>query len=412
MRVVITGQTYYPGNNGQAIFTIHLAEGLARAGHDVAVIVPSWQLKSETERINGVLVYKIRSFNFPWIHPEACYAFLPRTIIRQFFRSFKPDVVHLQDHYFISRDVAAVARQERVPLMGTNHFLPENLLPYLDWMPFSRGFIRTVMWKLMLWSYNRLDVVTTPTETAASILSEQDIHPPVFPISCGVDTGHFTPAGASTDLAAERQSFGLDPERVLFLYVGRLDIEKRIDLLLHGLAGLLKAGHCEVQMAIAGQGAGKGELQALAHSLGLEGHVHFLGYVPSERLVDLYRCADLFAMPSPEELQSIATLEAMACGRPVLAARARALPELVTSGQNGWLFEPGQAESVTRGMAYLIERRPEWQRMGMASRSRAQAHSLEKTIHSYEEIYSQVSGVPARKENSAMPRMRVRLQVD
>ena len=70
MRIAICGQTYYPGNNGQAIFTIHLAEGLARVGHDVAVIIPSegFHVPSSPEMINGVQIYKIRSIPVEWIH--------------------------------------------------------------------------------------------------------------------------------------------------------------------------------------------------------------------------------------------------------------------------------------------------------------------------------------------------------
>jgi 1,2-diacylglycerol 3-alpha-glucosyltransferase len=109
--------------------------------------------------------------------------------------------------------------------------------------------------------------------------------------------------------------------------------------------------------------------------------------VPNEKLPLLYQTGQVFCMPSPEELQSIATLEAMASGRPVLAANARALPELVAHGENGYLFEPGQSEAVADGMAYLVDHRDEWPRMGQASREHAVEHSLENTIRRYEEVY-------------------------
>jgi glycosyltransferase involved in cell wall biosynthesis len=146
-------------------------------------------------------------------------------------------------------------------------------------------------------------------------------------------------------------------------------------------------GRRDIHLAVAGQGAGRGELRALTHTLGLDGYVHFLGYVPNETLPLLYRTAQLFAMPSPEELQSIASLEAMASGRPVLAANARALPELVTTGINGYLFAAGQPEDAARGMAFLADCRAEWARMGRVSHARAVEHSLASTISKYEEIY-------------------------
>lgn len=395
MRIAITGQTYYPGNNGQAIFTIHLAEGLARAGHEVAVIIPGWDFKHHLEYINGVCVHQVRVINAPWLHPEARYSFLPQNQINKIFQEFRPQVVHLQDHYFLSRDVANTAHRLNIPVVGSNHFLPENILPYFQALPLPRQWKINILWDLMLWTYNHLKVVVTPTETAARILRAQKIRVPVKAISCGVDTNHFYPA-PNLNRRAACQQFGLNPDKSNFLYVGRLDREKRADLLMRGLAIQSKAGSREIHLVIAGQGSAKGELRALAYSLGLEDRVHFLGYVSSDLLPLLYQTADVFCMPSPEELQSIASLEAMASGRPVLAANARALPELVTPGLNGYLFEPGKAEAVARGMDYLLEQRCEWERMGRASRLKAEMHSLENTLRRFEEVYEQAIGLPPR----------------
>lgn len=392
MRIAIAGQTYYPGNNGQAIFTIHLAEGLARAGHEVHMFVPNNRFQYTCETIQGVQVHKLPALNFDWVHPEAYLALMPAPRILKILRASRPDVVHIQDHYFLSRDVLLAARRMKIPVVGTNHFLPENVLPYLNVLPLPRHTKIAVLWGLMLWTYNTLAAITTPTETAARILSTTNIHVPVTPVSCGVDTAHFLPPGESMDRSAACAKFGLDPQKILFLYVGRLDREKRIDLLLRGLAKLVQDGRGDLQLAIAGQGAAKGELRSLAKSLGVENQVHFLGYVANDLLPLLYQTAHIFAMPSPEELQSIATLEAMASGRPVLAADARALPELVTSGVNGYLFAANQADAAAQGMASLADQREQWEQMGAASRSRAVQHGLENTIHQYEAVYQQVIG--------------------
>lgn len=389
MRIAIAGQTYYPGNNGQAIFTIHLAEGLVRAGHEVHVIVPHPRFRREQEIVNGVHVHKMRSISFPWVHPEAFFPFLSSWAVAKIFRQVRPEVVHIQDHYFVSRNAAKAAKQMDIPLVGTNHFLPENLMPYLNLLPFPRKVKISVLWDLMLWTYNHLDMVTTPTETAAGILARQKIRIPVNPVSCGVDTQYFHPP-VELDRQAAFASFGLDPQKVLILYVGRLDREKRIDLLIRALSRLQKQGRTNISLAIAGQGSAKADLRSLSHALKLDNNVHFIGYVPNEKLPLLYQTADIFAMPSPQELQSIATLEAMASARPVLAANARALPELVSHQVNGYLFEPDQVDSAALGMAYLIDHREQWQNMGRASRSRAVAHSLDNTIRRYEEIYRKV----------------------
>lgn len=389
MRIVIAGQTYYPGNNGQAIFTIHLAEGLARAGHDVHMIAPWGEYRYAAEKLQGVTVHHLRSVNFGWIHPEVWLSVFPTGQIRGIFKAVQPEIVHIQDHYFLSHDVAVTAMRAAIPVIGTNHFLPENVLPYLASLPLPRALKIRALWATMLVTYRRLALITTPTQTAARILATQKLSVPVQAVSCGVDTGLFHPAG-DFDRSAACAHFGLDPERVLFLYVGRLDREKRIDLLLRAVAQLKAQGRRDIQLAIAGQGAAGGELRALAQSLNLDEAVRFLGYVPNADLPLLYQTGQVFCMPSPEELQSIATLEAMATGLPVLAADARALPELVAHGQNGSLFAANQVDAVAAGMAELVARRADWPRMGQVSRTRAEAHSLENTIRRYEAIYQAV----------------------
>ena len=391
MRIVIAGQTYYPGNNGQAIFTIHLAEGLARAGHEVHVLVPWRSFHHASQTINGVAVHYIRSINLSWIHPEVCVTFTPGDEILRLLQQIGPDIVHIQDHYFLCSDTARAARRMSLPVMGTNHFLPENVLPYLAFLPVSRRFKIRVLWSMMLATYNHLRVITTPTQTAADILSKQAVHVRVIPVSCGVDTQQFYPA-PRIDRNARCVTFGLDPEKVTCLYVGRLDNEKRIDLLLRAAARLKEQGTCPIQLVIAGQGAASGALRGLAQSLKLGDTAKFLGYVPNADLPRLYQTGQIFCMPSPEELQSIATLEAMASGLPILAANARALPELVTHGQNGYLFAPNQAAAVAAGLAELAAHRADWPRMGRASRERAEKHSLENTIRRYESIYQEIVG--------------------
>jgi glycosyltransferase involved in cell wall biosynthesis len=239
----------------------------------------------------------------------------------------------------------------------------------------------------MLRFFNRLDVVTAPSKTAAAILRRRGLRVPVYPISCGVDLSRFH-WDASVDRSATRQRYGLAPDRCMFLFVGRVDGEKRLDVLLHALA-LLKRD--DIQLAIAGKGAALKGLKALARALKLGDRVRFLGFVPDGDLPALLNSADIFTMPSEAELLSIATLEAMACGRPLLVAQAEALPELVTPGVNGYLFQPGNPVDAARHMALLAAQPLRWASMGAASLDKVQHHSLENTVSSYEKIYESLS---------------------
>jgi 1,2-diacylglycerol 3-alpha-glucosyltransferase len=133
-------------------------------------------------------------------------------------------------------------------------------------------------------------------------------------------------------------------------------------------------------------------LVEMVHDLEIDGRVTFPGYIASEDLPLLLNSVDAFVMPSSAELQSIATLEAMSCALPVLAANARALPELVEHGVNGYLFNPQNAESLAETIRYFLEHRAQWAPMGQAGLQKARPHQLHFTILRYVEWYESVRG--------------------
>ncbi len=268
-------------------------------------------------------------------------------------------------------------------MLATNHFVPENMIPYVPLLRRAPRLLTRLLWRTALGVLDRADLVTAPSRTAAQILRDCGLQVEVRAVSCGVDVEHFTP-DQDVDRRAVRLRYGLEAEATLFLYVGRLDREKCLEVLLQALARLDRH---DLQLVMVGQGRHRRALAALAQALHLGRRAVFPGYVPTADLPALLNSADLFAMPSDAELLSIATLEAMATGRPILAADARALPELVRPGVNGILFRPGDPESAARGIAELADHRETWARMGAASRALALHHDCRKTLRRYLELY-------------------------
>jgi 1,2-diacylglycerol 3-alpha-glucosyltransferase len=407
MKIVIVSQTYEYGN-GQASFTIHFAEAMAQRGHQVLVITPSENMKSYSTRLNGVRIEKISAAHISILHPKIYITPFPALRIRQLLREFQPDVVHIQDHYFLCNAAVNEANRLQISVIGTNHFLPENLLPFVRKFPALQRILAIPLWKMMLAVFNKLDLATTPSKTAARILRGQRIYIPVHAISNGVDTNRFFP-DPQVDRVGIRRKYNLAPDQTLLLYVGRLDGEKRLDTLLEAVSHLPQA---DFQLAIAGYGLYEQVLRRQMQTLGLDGRVVFIGYVPSEDLPSLYNSADLFVMPSPEELQSIATLEAMACGKPILAADARALPELVKPGVNGYLFKPSNIEDTASTMKQLMNEREKWTAMGKASFEFAQVHSLQNTVIHFEEHYRTIiEKIHIKHRNTAIARKILRKSI-
>lgn len=380
MKILLAGQAFYQQNNGQAVFTINLAEGLAEAGHTVMVLAPSETGQAYQRQQQGVTVQTVPALHLK--HNANITAFSDR-LVAQSGAAFAPDVVHIQDHYFLSRTVLRMVRQPAIKYIGTNHFLPANLTDNFALPSWLRTALQSWLWRNMLAVYNRLDGVTTPTATAVAILKKAGLRVPVQAISCGVDRWHFRPR-PELDRTVMRRKYGLGLDKTLLIYVGRVDYEKCLDTVIQALATLDRN---DLQFAIAGSGRDVHNLQALCAQLGLGERVVFTGFVPAADLPLLLNSADAFIMPSHAELQSIATLEAMASGLPVLAANACALPELVTPEVNGYLFTPRDVADTARSIMTLLQNQARWVSLGTASLAKVEMHTRQNTIQQYLDWY-------------------------
>jgi glycosyltransferase involved in cell wall biosynthesis/gas vesicle protein len=220
----------------------------------------------------------------------------------------------------------------------------------------------------------KVDAVTTPTRRAAELLSAATGIQGIHAISCGIDASRF----ANSSPTSNKQP------RILFL--GRLDYEKHIHNLLKAVAKLPKELNTIVELV--GKGGEQATLEKLATELGIRDQVIFFGHISEEELPKAYERCTVFAMPSIAELQSIATMEAMASGRPVVAADAMALPHLVHDGDNGYLFPPDDVDAFAdRLKRVLTADEAELERLSENSLYLIQAHDIQRTLTIFEDLY-------------------------
>jgi len=252
--------------------------------------------------------------------------------------------------------------------------MPENLLKYLHLPQFLERRVKAKLWKDTGKVLAKFDHVTTPTRRAAELLEQAADIQNVLSISCGIDATKFANPTRTTN----------KPFRVLFL--GRLDWEKHIHNLIRAVAKLPK--EIDFQVEIAGDGSQRKYLGDLAQELGVSDRVQFLGHVTEAELPLAYERATVFAMPSIAELQSIATMEAMASGRPVIAANAMALPHLVHHGDNGYLFEPDDVDDFSACLLKLATAdQKELDRLSENSIHLIQSHDIKRTLAIFEGLY-------------------------
>ena len=383
-RVMIGADTFPPDVNGAARFAGRLASGLAARGHEVHVVAPSLTGPAGTDRVGAVTVHHLRSHAWPG-RPQLrfCLPWQVRRSTAELVDLVDPDVVHVQGHFPVCRALLARAGRQGIPVVATNHVVPDNFLVRVP-QPF-RAIAAARFWEDLVRVLGRATVVTAPTPVAVELLERAGLAG-ALPVSNGTDL----PVGEAR--AATGAGRGEAEPTVLF--VGRLDREKHVEDLLRATAA--HGGGRALRVEVVGDGPCRGAWTALAASLGVAGRVSFLGHLDEGELAAARERAGVFVMPGTAELQSLATLEAMAVGLPVVAADAMALPHLVRPGVNGWLYRPGEATDLADRIAEVLADPAVRARMGAASAAIAGEHDVSRTIETFEELYDGVLGHPAR----------------
>lgn len=203
------------------------------------------------------------------------------------------------------------------------------------------------------------------------------------PDACGTPM----PAGARVvPIGIDRRRFQAsapaNAERVAF--VGRLDEEKGVRELVEAFA-LVRAARPRASLVLAGDGPQRGWIESRARELGLNGSLTLLGAVGREAVGDVIADSSLVCVPSHGEPYGMAVLEAMACGRAVVATDAGGPRFLVDRSQGGRLVAPGDVPALAAALAELLADPAELARMGSFNRRRVEAElGLEQTVDAIE----------------------------
>ncbi|MFC4244408.1 glycosyltransferase [Gryllotalpicola reticulitermitis] len=378
LTIVLGCDTFAPDVNGAARFAERLAAGLVARGHTVHVIAPSrtifktgsWDERHEGARLHMHRLFSLRWYPHPWLR-----FMMPWTMARNAGRildEVKPDAVHFQSHFVVGRGLSIAARKRGIRVIATNHTMPENMIEHTTVPKPLQPVLLKWSWRDATQILKQADAVTTPTRRAADYLESATGIRDVYAIGNGVRVSDYTP------------DFEHRGNRIVF--VGRVTSEKRIEVLLHAVSMLPKT--LDWSLEIVGDGELRHSLERLAAQLGVADRVTLSGLVSDEDLKKAYSRADVLAMPSTAELQSIVTMEAMASGLPVVAADAMALPHLVHDGENGFLFRPDDARDLAAKLQRILTLPDdEFRRMKKASLRLIQGHDIEWTLTAFECLY-------------------------
>lgn len=370
MNVCFVTPEYFPISGGTGAYVYYLSHNLQKLGHNVHVVAR--HSEDSEEVFSGIDVHYIKGVG----NALTRYWRFARSASKKIEELNKKkgfDVIHanlpLVPSFAIPKDaskalVCAVHSTWKGEAIVTKRDNPKNLNPNEKSMLRYNFLLRSYEKKLMNHSDALIAVSKYTVDELTELygIDEKKIHV----IYNGVDVQKFKPR---PDRAELRREFGLEDEKKIVLFVGRLYHRKGLEILLRSIPLVLQE-FSDVKFVISGKGFKEKEesLRNLAKQLDIEDHVTFMGYVPDEKLPNLYSASDIFVLPAIYENFPFAILEAQATGLPVISTKVGGIPEFLVDNENGFLIDPGDSAQLTQRVLALLQYPKLAKEMGMRGR--------------------------------------------
>lgn len=250
--------------------------------------------------------------------------------------NFRPNIVHISSPDPTGHRALKWAQDNDVPVLASVHTRFETYPRY-----YNMAFLEPVIEWILRRFYNRCDALVAPSQSMVEILLEQDMHDDIAIWSRGVDRTVFDPSKRDHEW---RRAIGLDEEDVAVVFLGRLVMEKGLDIFAETVVQLRKM-QVPHKVLVIGDGPAREWFKSA-----LPGGI-FAGFQTGPDLGRALASGDIFFNPSITETFGNVTLEAMASGLPVVAAGAAGSTSLVNDGETGRLVRPGDARAYAEAIA-------------------------------------------------------------
>ncbi|MEM9905087.1 MAG: glycosyltransferase family 1 protein [Cyanobacteria bacterium P01_D01_bin.44] len=367
MRIALFTETFLPKVDGIVTRLKHTVEQLQNLGDEVCVFCPEGGL---TE-YKGAQISGVSGFPLP-LYPELKLA-LPRPSIGEAIEAFQPDLIHVVNPAVLGLAGIYYSRTLDIPLVASYH---THLPKYLE--HYGLAMFEGMLWEILKAMHNQARINLCTSTAMQTELTDHGIER-VEVWQRGVDTELFRPELASQEMRAHLSEG--HPEAPLLLYIGRLSAEKEIDRIKPVLEAIPGA-----RLALVGDGPHREDLEK--HFEGT--YTHFVGYLGGEALASAYASADAFVFPSRTETLGLVLLEAMAAGCPTVAANAGGIPDIVTDGVNGFLFDPLDDEGAIKATKCLLAARAERELLRRNARMEAERWGWRGATQQLQRFYADV----------------------
>ena len=331
MHIGLFSDAYLPEISGVTTTVHWLKEELENLGHVVYVYAPQYEGIKEDEP--GVFRFRSGQFAFH----KASRVALPYS--RAATRSFKDlDILHSHTPFSMGLAAVGAATRYHLPHVNTYH---THLMEDRKYLPLPLRPPEREAGKIIAAFCNRCTLITAPSTPFKEELLSYGVHRPIRVFPFGVKLSLFRQP-PTWDPRAELNI----PQRAkVFLYAGRLAMEKNLPFLIRAYAQIHAQDPTSV-LVLAGDGPLREQTQEQVKEMGFADAVRFTGFLDHARLVDLYKAADLFLFASKSETQGLVLNEAMAAGTPAVAIGEMGVLDVIQNGVNGILVPENEEAFV------------------------------------------------------------------
>lgn len=381
MRALFISDVYFPRVNGVSTSIRTFRADLGNCGVETHLVAPSYSTEPAEQDWN---VVRVPSAGVPRDPEDRRMRWADLTRALEVFKRDRIDLVHIHTPFIAHYAGTRLARAAGVPCIATYHtFFEEYLHHYVPVMPRRLG--RTLARAFTRSQCRDVQALVAPSEPMRDALLQYGVETPIHVVPTGLPADRFRQG----DGLRFRKLAGLQAERPLLIYVGRVAHEKNIGFLVRTFDEVCKRMP-SAMLVIAGEGPAQSALRAQVQELKLQDDVKFVGYLDRDSsLLDCYAAADVFVFASRTETQGLVLLEAMAQGSPLVSLAELGAKSILTPGCGALIVRENVDEFASAVIRVLSDSHLK-RSLSSEARAHAQKWSSLSMAKQLAELYSAV----------------------
>jgi 1,2-diacylglycerol 3-alpha-glucosyltransferase len=381
MKIAIFTDAFIPICSGVVTATINLAKGLADKGHKVYIIAPKFNTKEEFiyKNVEVIRIPTIPSLLSKDFKLTNLYSFK----LMKYLKKENIDIIHFATPLTLGIQAILISRALNKPLVGTFHTFSADK-QFLEGIHLNFKFMQKFMWEFNRLYYNKCDLITCPSKTAAKELIVNNLSKNIKVISNGIDSKIFD----NSKWKEVKKRYNKNGK--LLLYVGRLAPDKNIFYLLDCFSKVVEKIP-NTKLIIVGDGPLMHDFKKRINQLKLKDKIILTGRIDYDKLIksSLFKACNLFVMPSIEN-QPMAILEAQVNGLVCVGINFRGMKDLIKTDYNGYLTEEKNSDEFSQRVISLLSNDKLLNKMKKNTLKTIKIHDMPKVIEIWEETYKKL----------------------